>query len=96
MPPGAGHFKTVEAAPRQGFGGSEGLGGAEPRGNYFGFPRGFDQNESAAQSAARSPPDPLREPPTRPFFKNPSPREAPKPPCSQEMLRGHEGEGATM
>ena len=67
MPPGAGHFKTVEAAPRQGFGGSEGLGGAEPRGNYFEIPRGFDQNESAAQSAARSPQTPSGSPPTETF-----------------------------
>ena len=67
VPTGAGHFKMVEAAPRQALGGSEGFGGRDSRGPSFGFPRGFDQNEGAAQSAARSPETPSETPPTRPF-----------------------------
>ena len=72
VPPGAGHFKTVEAAPRQAFGGSEGLGGAEPRGNYL-------KSRGASTKMRASPTEPPGDPRTHQGTSPPDPFENHKP-----------------
>ena len=79
----------VEAAPRQAFGGSEGLGGAEPPAGIFRNPAGLRPKWGHLPQSPQETLDPLGEPPRQTLFKTTTPREALKPPRSLEILRGH-------
>ena len=91
MPPGAGHFKTVEAAPRQGFGGSEGLGARSPAGIILKSRGASTKMRAPPRVSLGDPRTPQGSPLARPFLKR-KVRESPSDPLAAHRCLGGTGE----
>ena len=92
VPTGAGHFKMVEAAPRQALGGSEGLGARSPAGNILASRGASTKMRTSPKVPPRSPRPPQGAPPPK-HFKTPDAPRTPQTPPQPRDAPGARGGG---